>query len=449
MENSQNVPVDFQAMINAAVAASVEKALSKARASAPDVPKTRRRPRHESESDLSDYQTGDESRPTKRHDKGEEYTPKPPKGKTPAKRKPAKLHTPAPRQEYSSEEEQDPTHSMSVLDEWQADASESDYDAWGSDEKSVSAFMQETLLGAVQARGIEDTADAEPPLDSDTIMDPSGQAMFDPRNIRHPRSGEWSPPEHLSRFMHLWLRKPLEKEVRNRLRSECPRPSLPDKVAQTPEFDKVMTTFMMRSGRDPRRGLEKGLWGAQDNLLDSVGPLARIMYLADDAYAKADSFSTEDFREWAHDIREWAQRCFCFIGNANVTLSSERRKAALFRINGKLADLGTKEIGPQAQGKLFGEPFLKELNKHVNVFTSLNKAQSSMRSVFRSNPTRGVFGRAGRQRGRAASRFWPSGPRTQPTPFYPTRDCQQRPFSRGSDRGRGIRGRGRSRFTAA
>ncbi|XP_063297779.1 probable cation-transporting ATPase 13A4 [Pelobates fuscus] len=323
MEDSQNVPVDFQAMINAAFAASVEKALSKARASAPDVPKTRRRPRHESDSELSDYQTRDESRPTKRHDKGEDYAPKPPKGKAPAKRKSAKLHTPAPRQEYSSDEEQGPAQSMPVLDEWQADASESDYDAWGSDEKSVSAFMRETLLGAAQTGDIEDTADAEPPLDSDIIVDPSGQAMFNPRNIRHLRSGDWSPPEHLSRFMHLWLRKPLEKEVRSRLRSECPRPSLPDKVAQTPEFDKVMTTFMMRSGRDPRRGVEKGLWGAQDNLLDSVGPLARIMYLADDAYAKADSFSTEDIREWAHDIREWALRCF--VSSETPMLRSLRR----------------------------------------------------------------------------------------------------------------------------
>ncbi|KAM8939279.1 uncharacterized protein RCH25_052871 [Pelodytes ibericus] len=207
---------------------------------------------------------------------------------------------------------------------------------------------------------------------------------------------------------------------------------------------------MTRGGRDPRRGVEKGFRGVQDKLLDSIGPLSRILYLADDAFMRAEEFDTSTIRKWAHDIREWGQRCFCLVGNTNVALSSERRKAALLRIDGKLVDLGTKELGPMAQGKLFGDAFLKELNRHVNVFTSLNKAQTSLRKVFRGNPTRGVFGRAGRFRGRAASRFWPSGAHSSRLqPFYPESGHRQSfSYSRGSDRGRGTRSRGRARFSA-
>ncbi|KAM4748883.1 IQ motif and ubiquitin-like domain-containing protein [Rhinophrynus dorsalis] len=81
-------------------------------------------------------------------------------------------------------------------------------------------------------------------------------------------------------------------------------------------------------------------------------------------------------------------------GYANVAISNERRKAALLLIVPKLAELSAKELGPSANGMLFGEPFLKELQKHVNIFSSLSKAQVSLKKVFRPTPQRGVFGRA-------------------------------------------------------
>ncbi|KAM4702811.1 uncharacterized protein WCC33_011336 [Rhinophrynus dorsalis] len=235
--------------------------------------------------------------------------------------------------------------------------------------------------------------------------------MFDPRTIRHPRSTEWVPPPHISQYLHYWLRHPLEKDVRARLRSECPRPIIPDKVALTPEFDQSMYTFMSKSGRDPRKGLERGLKLSQDKLLDVTGPVAQILYLADSALSSGTKLDPRA-------IREWAQRAICLLGNSNVAISSERRKAALLRIDPKLADLSDKELGPSANGMLFGEPFLKQLQKHVNIFSSLNKAQQSLKKVFRPIPQRGVFGRAGRQRGRVSSRFWPSGPRSFVSPDF-------------------------------
>ncbi|KAM4723072.1 uncharacterized protein WCC33_009289 [Rhinophrynus dorsalis] len=231
---------------------------------------------------------------------------------------------------------------------------------------------------------------------------------------------------HLPQFLHSWLRQPLDKEVRAHLRSECPRPVILDKLALTPEFDPTMCTFMAKSGRDPRMSLEKGLKSAQDKLLDVTGPMAQILYLANSA------LSSDSILD-VHTICKWIQRCIYMVGNANIAISNERRKAALLRIDPKLAELSIKELGPSASGMLFGEPFLKELQKHVNIFSSLSKAQVSLKKVFHP-PQRGVFGQAGRQWGRVTSRFWPSGPRNYPSQsFYqPSSTRMLLPPQRGS-----------------
>ncbi|KAM4748800.1 LOW QUALITY PROTEIN: uncharacterized protein WCC33_006191 [Rhinophrynus dorsalis] len=202
-----------------------------------------------------------------------------------------------------------------------------------------------------------------------------------------------------------------------------------------------MYTFMSKSGRDPRKGLERGLKLTQDKLLDITGPIAQI--LADTALSTGTKLDPRA-------IREWAQRAICLLGNSNVAISSERRKAALLRIDPKLADLSDKELGPSANGMLFGEPFLKQLQKHVNIFSSLNKAQQSLKKVFRPTSQRGVFGRAGRQRGHVSSRFWPSGPRS-----YVSQDFFKQPTNRiplqnqrGTSGVRGFHSRGRSRYTS-
>lgn len=67
----------------------------------------------------------------------------------------------------------------------------------------------------------------------------------------------------------------MPKEVRNRLRSEGSRPSLSRKVAYNPKLDLKMLTFLNKSGREPRRGLDKGWKGCQDRLLDVSGPLTK------------------------------------------------------------------------------------------------------------------------------------------------------------------------------
>ncbi|KAM8977567.1 uncharacterized protein RCH25_046737 [Pelodytes ibericus] len=264
------------------------------------------------------------------------------------------------------------------------------------------------------------------------ILDSSGFPLFDPRTLHHPRSAEWSPPQHIAEFLRYWLRRPLEKEVRQKLRAECPRPTLPDKVSSTPEFDPTFATFIMKNGKDPRKGLEQGLRSTQDKLLDVSGPLTQFFLMADEAL-------TEGSQIDPHLAREWAQRALCLLGNANTALSTERRKAALFKLDGKLAELAPKELGPEANGLLFGDKFLKNLNHHVNIFTSLNKAQFSLRRVFQ---TRDRFShRAGRQRGRATSRaaFTASRPRFPVASSYrfPNRTSYRTPYYRRYSRTRG------------
>lgn len=66
------------------------------------------------------------------------------------------------------------------------------------------------------------------------ILDPFGDNMFDPLMIKHPCSPEWTPSQHVAKYITFWLRREIPKEVRARLRSECPRPSLPDMISKTP-----------------------------------------------------------------------------------------------------------------------------------------------------------------------------------------------------------------------
>ena len=100
---------------------------------------------------------------------------------------------------------------------------------------------------------------------------------FDPEEIIHPKSTDWVPPDQVADYFVNRLRKSFDKEVRNRLRSECPRPVLKNKIADTPEVDPSMITYMGEYARDPKKGLDRPLKACQDKLLDILGPLAKTL----------------------------------------------------------------------------------------------------------------------------------------------------------------------------
>ncbi|KAJ1162677.1 hypothetical protein NDU88_003144 [Pleurodeles waltl] len=84
-----------------------------------------------------------------------------------------------------------------------------------------------------------------------------GNLLFDPENIIHPRSMEWVPCTEVAHYVQDRLRKGFDKDVRSILRSECPCPSLVGKVADMPELDASVATFLKRFTKDPKKGLDR------------------------------------------------------------------------------------------------------------------------------------------------------------------------------------------------
>ncbi|XP_056417465.1 uncharacterized protein LOC130358347 [Hyla sarda] len=97
--------------------------------------------------------------------------------------------------------------------------------------------------GASEEGEVGDEANCDPSGSSATtdnphaILDSLGVPFFDPDDIKHPRSGEWSPLPQVAKYVEAWLRKLLDRGNRSKLRSECPRPSVANRVAATPELD--------------------------------------------------------------------------------------------------------------------------------------------------------------------------------------------------------------------
>ncbi|KAJ1096535.1 hypothetical protein NDU88_001671 [Pleurodeles waltl] len=55
---------------------------------------------------------------------------------------------------------------------------------------------------------------------------------------------------------------------------------------------------------------------------------------------------------------------------------------SLMRIDPKLTELASAETDPFVNGLLFENPFAKDLEKCVNTFNALDKAQSSLKRIF-------------------------------------------------------------------
>lgn len=105
-----------------------------------------------------------------------------------------------------------------------------------SNDDNTSDFVDEYVLDLDEDEDdLTQSFELDAPSSSrDSILDPLGEEMFSPLNIKHPRSYEWFPHDHVSKFITKWLRNPLERETRNLLRAECSRPSIEGKVCQPP-----------------------------------------------------------------------------------------------------------------------------------------------------------------------------------------------------------------------
>ncbi|XP_044130837.1 uncharacterized protein LOC122923981 [Bufo gargarizans] len=293
-------------------------------------------------------------------------------------------------------------------------------DAFDEAEQDPSGVMESNPLPGCSTH--RSSADALPT----DLVDPSGDLLFNPDSLHHPRSAEWLPLDHVSKYLEARVRCPLSREARNKLRAECPRPIIPNKVCDTPSVDPKMIQFLSKAGWNPRKGLESALRSCRDKLLDIFGPLAKIFDLAESAKAEGGQVDPVE-------LREWVQHAICIGGNVNTSLSMERRKAILFKIEPKLSNLALTETGKEAQGLLFGESFIKDLGRYVGAFTALDKAQSSMKRVFQGRVSTRAGSFRGRLSGRAQYQSRGSGRgsfsqrpafqehRRDPAPFFPSR----------------------------
>ncbi|XP_040178560.1 LOW QUALITY PROTEIN: uncharacterized protein LOC120912608 [Rana temporaria] len=142
----------------------------------------------------------------------------------------------------------------------------------------------------------------------------------------------------------------------------------------TPEVDPILAKYLLKTGKFPKKGIDRSFKNIQDRVLDLFGPLTKILNLAEQA---ANTGQTVDLTQ----LRGWAQRAICLTGSANTACSVERRRSILMRLDPQLAHLAESEPGPAAEGMLFGDTLVRDINKFVGMFNSLDKAQTSLKKA--------------------------------------------------------------------
>ncbi|XP_056378398.1 uncharacterized protein LOC130274287 [Hyla sarda] len=264
----------------------------------------------------------------------------------------------------------------------------------------------------------------DPDIQEVTAASEQDATYFDPSLIRHPRSGEWLPNSLVAQFMAIRINKALDRSTRNKMKAECPRPSLPHCSAITPELDPILNKFLMKTGKNPKKGIDRSFKSCQDKLLDLLGPLSKILDLVEESASSSKPIDIDV-------LRGWAQRAVCFLGNANTAITTERKRAVLMKIDPQLTNLASNEPPNPTEGMLFGEEFIQQMGKYVGMFSSITKAQSSLKKVFSNR----VFTRAGKGRSRFSGRYVPTRQQRgsyhqyQPAqPSYPTQPQNPSPF---------------------
>ncbi|KAJ1130623.1 hypothetical protein NDU88_008974 [Pleurodeles waltl] len=80
---------------------------------------------------------------------------------------------------------------------------------------------------------------------------------FSPEEIIHPHSSSWTPPPEVAEYLQNHIRAGFDKDVRARLRAECPHPDLEGKITDTSEIHPTMVTFVKKWDKDPKKGLDQ------------------------------------------------------------------------------------------------------------------------------------------------------------------------------------------------
>ncbi|KAJ1155661.1 hypothetical protein NDU88_008390 [Pleurodeles waltl] len=91
------------------------------------------------------------------------------------------------------------------------------------------------------------------------VQNPLGHTLFEPSDVKHPRSAEWWPMHHVAEYLRQKNLKPLKRNKRDIMMAECSRPVIGEKDSMTPNLDPDLTTYLFKLGRDPHKGLERSV----------------------------------------------------------------------------------------------------------------------------------------------------------------------------------------------
>ncbi|XP_054836856.1 uncharacterized protein LOC129330721 [Eublepharis macularius] len=181
---------------------------------------------------------------------------------------------------------------------------------------------------------------------------------------------KWTPREPVVCW---WMqcRSILVKKLREQQMAICPRPTLPDKTAETPEINPGMLSLLNQQQEKELRRSTYPSRLLQDEVLDMLAPAMTIYEMVEEAMEKGEPV---DLME----LREWVRRLIRFIGSVNQRLTLQRRYQVLGIINPRLKSVVSKLSGQSTDGMLFAEDKVKLLKEIIKRFPQLAETRSKM-----------------------------------------------------------------------
>ncbi|CAH2315326.1 Hypothetical predicted protein [Pelobates cultripes] len=107
---------------------------------------------------------------------------------------------------------------MSDSDKREEEGSDDPYSDQYEEKISEGEDLPGKQFPSAMAKAVLTTAPSDE-TGSSKVQDTKATLLFDPDNLRHPRSAEWEPPEHIAQYLALRVHKSLSQECRNKLRA--------------------------------------------------------------------------------------------------------------------------------------------------------------------------------------------------------------------------------------
>ena len=195
-------------------------------------------------------------------------------------------------------------------------------------------------------------------------FDKEEAAEFDPTVTD---ANTWEAGKVIDTFFSKHFNRSVTSDEREAIMKDFPKPA--SQVVQVPKLDDDMKRQIKKAGKDPHFGAERSLYRLQHQLLDMVGPLTCLW---------AD-MTSKDVEVKPQEIILLIQRVLVLSGSVSHSITQERRKVALSRINPSTVNLlPDEEEGDKKKGTtLFGSGFLERASKRMEEEKALAKVTGS------------------------------------------------------------------------